>query len=115
MPLHWTALLLGVLAVTPFAAEAALRIYASYIGKPARLFRSDLQTGWSNAPNLRTMLINAAGGPPKNAVTTSSDERRSRKKPVWAGTAMLMVAMVPTPIVNPKSTTRNGLGIVRSQ
>lgn len=61
MPLHWTALLLGVLAVTPFAAEAALRIYASYIGKPARLFRSDLQTGWSNAPNLRTTLINAAG------------------------------------------------------
>jgi hypothetical protein len=61
MPLHWTALLLGVLAVTPFAAEAALRLYASYVAKPARLFRSDAQTGWSNAPNLLTTLINAAG------------------------------------------------------
>jgi hypothetical protein len=61
MPLHWTALLLGVLAVTPFAAEAALRIYASYVAKPARFFRSDAQTGWSNAPNLLTTLINAAG------------------------------------------------------
>jgi hypothetical protein len=61
MPLHWIALLLGVLAVAPFAAEAALRIYASYIAKPARLFRSDAQTGWSNAPNLLTTLVNAAG------------------------------------------------------
>jgi hypothetical protein len=61
MPLHWTALLLGVLAVTPFAAEAALRLYASYVTKPARLFRSDAQTGWRNAPNLVTTLINAAG------------------------------------------------------
>ena len=53
--------LLGVLAVTPFAAEAALRLYASYVAKPARLFRSDAQTGWSNRPNLLTTLINAAG------------------------------------------------------
>ena len=59
--LHWTALLLGVLAVSPFAAEAALRAYASYAAKPARLFRSDAQTGWRNAPNLLTTLINAAG------------------------------------------------------
>ena len=48
MPVFWTALL-GVLAVTPFAAEAALRLYASYVAKPARLFRSDAQTGWSNS------------------------------------------------------------------
>jgi hypothetical protein len=61
MPLHWIALLLGVLAVAPFAAEAALRIYASYIAKPARLFRSDAQTGWRNAPNLLTTMVNAAG------------------------------------------------------
>ena len=61
MPLHWIALLLGVLAVAPFAAEAALRIYASYIAKPARLFRSDARTGWSNSPNLLTTLVNAAG------------------------------------------------------
>jgi len=61
MALHWTALLLGVLAVTPFAAEAALRVYASYAAKPARLFRSDPQTGWRNATNLQTTLINAAG------------------------------------------------------
>src|SRR5882724_1113970 len=58
---HWMALLLGVLAVAPVAAEGALRLYASYVAKPARLFRSDAQTGWSNAPNLLTTRINAAG------------------------------------------------------
>ena len=47
--------------MTPLAAEAALRLYASYVAKPARLFRSDAQTGWSNRPNLLTTLINAAG------------------------------------------------------
>ena len=61
MPLHWTALLLGVLAVAPVAAEAALRLYASYVTKRDHLFRSDAQTGWSNAPNLLTTRINAAG------------------------------------------------------
>ena len=60
IPVFWTAIL-GVLAVTPFAAEAALRLYTSYVAKPARLFRSDAQTGWSNRPNLLTTLINAAG------------------------------------------------------
>src|SRR5712671_4246302 len=60
-PLHWTALLLGVLTVAPVAAEAALRLYASYVTKRDRLFRSDAQTGWSNAPNLLTTRINAAG------------------------------------------------------
>jgi len=59
--LHWTALLVGVLAVATFAAEAALRFYASYVTKRERLFRSDAQTGWSNAPNLLTTRINAAG------------------------------------------------------
>ena len=61
MALHWSALLLGVLAVSPFAAEAALRVYTSHAAKPAQLFRSDAQTGWRNAPNLVTRLINAAG------------------------------------------------------
>jgi hypothetical protein len=61
MPLHWTALLLGVLTVAPFAAEAALRLYVSYVAKREPLFRSDAQTGWRNAPNLLTTLINAAG------------------------------------------------------
>jgi hypothetical protein len=60
-PLHWTALLLGVLVVAPVAAEAALRLYASYVTKRDRLFRSDPQTGWSNAPNLLATRINAAG------------------------------------------------------
>jgi hypothetical protein len=60
-PLHWIALLLGVLAVAPVAAEAALRLYASYVTKRDRLFRSDAQTGWSNAPNLLATRINAAG------------------------------------------------------
>jgi hypothetical protein len=61
MPLHWTALLLGVLVVAPIAAEATLRLYASYVTKRDRLFRSDAQTGWSNAPNLLTTRVNAAG------------------------------------------------------
>lgn len=61
MPLHWTVLLLGVLAVAPVAAEVALRLYASYVTKRGHLFRSDAQTGWSNAPNLLTTRINAAG------------------------------------------------------
>jgi hypothetical protein len=61
MPLHWTALLLGILAVAPVAAEVALRLYASYVTKRDHLFRSDARTGWSNAPNLLTTRINAAG------------------------------------------------------
>jgi hypothetical protein len=61
MPLHWTALLLAILVVTPVAAEAALRLYASYVTKRDHLFRSDAQTGWSSAPNLLTTRINAAG------------------------------------------------------
>jgi hypothetical protein len=58
---YWIAVL-GALVVTPVAAEAVLRLYANYISKRERLFRSDVQTGWSNAPNLRVMQINAAGG-----------------------------------------------------
>jgi hypothetical protein len=58
--LRWIALLLGVLAVAPVAAEVALRLYASYVTKRDRLFRSDAQTGWSNVPNLLTTRINAA-------------------------------------------------------
>jgi hypothetical protein len=61
VPLHLTALLLGVLAVAPVAAEAALRLYSSYVAKRDRLFRSDARTGWSNAPKLLTTRINAAG------------------------------------------------------
>jgi hypothetical protein len=61
MPLHWIALLLGALAVAPFAAEVALRLYVSYVTKRVQMFRSDAQTGWSNAPNLLTTRINAAG------------------------------------------------------
>ena len=60
VPVHWIALLLGVFAVAPVAAEAALRLYASYTRRD-HLFRSDAQTGWSNAPNLLTTRINAAG------------------------------------------------------
>jgi hypothetical protein len=60
MPVHWIALLFGVLAVVPVAAEAALRLYASYT-KRDRLFRSDALTGWSNAPNLVATRFNADG------------------------------------------------------
>src|SRR5215510_10277854 len=61
MPLHWTALLVGVLAVAAVAAEVSLRLYASYVTKRDHLLRSDAQTGWSNTPNLLTTRINAAG------------------------------------------------------
>jgi uncharacterized iron-regulated protein len=61
MPLHWIALLLGALVVAPFAAEAALWPYVSYVTKRVHMFRSDGQTGWSNTPNLLTTQINAAG------------------------------------------------------
>jgi hypothetical protein len=59
--LHWTALLVGILAVAAVAAESTLRLYASYVTKRVHLLRSDAQTGWSNAPNLLTTRINAAG------------------------------------------------------
>jgi hypothetical protein len=58
---QWTAVLLGGLAAALLAAEAALRVYASYVTKRDHLFRPDAQTGWSNAPNLLTTRINAAG------------------------------------------------------
>jgi hypothetical protein len=61
MPLYWIALLLGLLAVAPVAAEAALRLYVAHVTKRDRLFRSDAQTGWSNAPHVLTTRINAAG------------------------------------------------------
>jgi hypothetical protein len=60
MPLHWAALV-GVLAIAPVAAEAALRLYASYVTKRDHLFRTDAQAGWSNASNLLTTRINADG------------------------------------------------------
>lgn len=58
---HWTALLLTILVIAPVAAEASLRLYGRYVGKRDHIFRSDAQTGWSNAPNLLTTRINAAG------------------------------------------------------
>jgi hypothetical protein len=61
IPLYWAALLLGALILAPVAAEAALRLYGSFFTRPAQLFRSDAQAGWSNAPNLVTTRINAAG------------------------------------------------------
>ena len=79
--MRWTTLLLGVLVVTPCAAEATLRIYASYAGKPAGLFRSDAQTGWRNAPNLQTTLINAAG----DQWSIKTDENGQRLIPQYPG------------------------------
>jgi hypothetical protein len=59
---RWTALVVGILAVlAPLAAEAALQLYVKYVSKRDRLFLSDDQTGWSNASNLQTTRINAAG------------------------------------------------------
>jgi hypothetical protein len=74
MPVVWTALVLGILVVTPFAAEAALRLYVSHLAKPARLFRSDAQTGWSNRPHLSTTRINAVGE--EWSITTDENGQR---------------------------------------
>ena len=59
--MHRTTLLLGMLALAPVGAEAALRLYSSYVTKRDHLLRSDAQTGWSNAPNHFSIRINAAG------------------------------------------------------
>jgi hypothetical protein len=72
--LHW-ALLISLLAATPFAVEALLRLYAGYADKSARLFRADLQTGWSNVPGLRTTQVNAAG----ETWSIETDENGQRK------------------------------------
>jgi len=88
MPLHWTALLIGVLAVGLVAAEAALRLYASYVTKRDRLFRSDAQTGWSNAPNLITTRINAAGE--EWSIRTDQDGQRLITQDPRAGRKILI-------------------------
>jgi hypothetical protein len=89
MALHWTALLFGVLVVTPLAAEAALRVYASFAAKPARLFRSDPQTGWRNAPNLLTTLINAAGE--EWSIRTDQNGQRLIPQDTGAGRKILIL------------------------
>lgn len=61
IPLHWTALLLCFVVVAPLAVEAVLQLRVTYVTKRDHLFRSDVQTGWSNAPDLLTTRINAAG------------------------------------------------------
>ena len=87
--LHWTALLLGVLAVAPVAAEVALRLYTSYVTKRDRLFRSDTQTGWSNAPNLQTTRINAAGE--EWSIRTDQDGQRPIAQDPRAGRKILIL------------------------
>ena len=72
--MRWLALLLGILTVAPVAAEAALRLYVSYSHRPARLFRTDAQTGWSNTPNLVATCINAAGE--EWSIKTDNDGQR---------------------------------------
>src|SRR5262249_47229315 len=61
MALRWTALLLAILVIAPVATEAFLRLYGHYYSRRDHIFRSDAPTGWSNAPNLLTTRINAAG------------------------------------------------------
>jgi hypothetical protein len=87
--LHCTALLLGVLIVALFAAEAALRLYASYVAKREPLFHSDAQTGWRNAPNLLTTQINAAGE--AWSIRTDQDGQRLIAQDPHAGSRMLIL------------------------
>ena len=89
MPLHWTILLLGVLAVASVAAEVALRLYTSSITKRVQLFRSDAQTGWSNAPNLSTSRINAAGA--EWSIRTDQDGQRRMAQNPGAGRRTLIL------------------------
>jgi hypothetical protein len=89
MPVHWTVLLLGVLAVALIVAEAALRLRASYITKRDRLFRSDAQTGWSNEPNLRTTRINAAGE--EWSIRTDQNGQRLMAQNLGAGQKILIL------------------------
>jgi hypothetical protein len=74
MALRWTALLLAVLVIAPVVAEASLRLYGRYYSKRDHIFRSDAQTGWSNAPNVLTTRINAAG----NAWSIRNDQNGQR-------------------------------------
>jgi hypothetical protein len=93
IPLHWVALLLGGLTLAPIAAEAALRLYVSFFTRPARLFRSDAQTGWSNAPNLVTTRINAAGdewiiGTDENGQRLMAQEPRADRRILILGDSL---------------------------
>ena len=72
--LRWTALLFAFLLAAPVAAEVSLRLYGRYIAKRDPVFRSDAQTGWSNAPDLLTTRINAAG----NAWVIKTDQNGQR-------------------------------------
>jgi len=74
MALRWIALLLAVLVIAPVVAEASLRLYARYYAKRDQIFRSDARTGWSNAPNVVTTRINAAG----NEWTIRNDQNGQR-------------------------------------
>jgi hypothetical protein len=50
-----------LVVLAPVAAETALQLYAKYVSKRVRLFRSDAQTGWSNRPDLLATQTNAVG------------------------------------------------------
>src|SRR5262245_26116025 len=93
MPLHWIALVIGVLAAVPVAAEIALRLYANYVTKRDRLFRTDAQTGWSNAPNLLATRINAAGNEwsiktDQNGQRIIAQDPRARRKILILGDSL---------------------------
>lgn len=87
--MRWLALLLGILTVAPAAAEAALRLYMSYFPKPAQLFRTDAQTGWSNAPNLMATCINAAGE--EWSIKTDKDGQRLMAQEPYAERRILIL------------------------
>jgi hypothetical protein len=73
----------------PFAAEATLKLYAKYVSKRDRLFRSDNRTGWSNASNLRTTRINAAGK--RWGIKTDHNGHRVIEQNPLTGTRLLIL------------------------
>jgi len=86
--LHYAALLAGALTLALFTAEAALRVYASYM-KQEPLFQSDAQLGWRNVPNLVTSRINAAGE--EWSIRTDQDGQRLLTQTPHARSRMLIL------------------------
>ena len=66
-----------------------MRLYASYAGKPDRLFRADAQTGWSNAPGVQTTWLNAAGK--AWSIRTDADGQRLMAQDAAAGRRILIL------------------------
>ena len=108
--MRWTALLVGIFVVlAPLAAEEALQLYAKYVTKRDRLFRSDAQTGWSNSPDLLAERINAAGE--RWSIRTDQNGQRIIAQNLLAGRdpqlALLYMPVVLTILLHESTWSQN--------